>query len=82
MRKSKTDYQRKCKMKTVTFYTNKEEQELYEFANTLNFQKFVKDCLRIEFEKCKICIIEEGFGTLENYNDFMKAVDHGTIQDK
>ena len=29
-------------MKTVTFYTNKEDQELYEFANTINFQKFVK----------------------------------------
>ena len=46
MRKSKTDYQRKCKMKTVTFYTNKEDQELYELANSINFQKFVKEQLR------------------------------------
>lgn len=33
-------------MKTVTFYTNKEDQELYEFANTINFQKFVKQQLK------------------------------------
>lgn len=29
-------------MKTVTFYTNKEDQELYEFASAINFQHFVK----------------------------------------
>lgn len=46
MRKSKAEYQKKCKIKTVTFYTNKEDQELYEFANTINFQKFVKKQLQ------------------------------------
>ena len=46
MRKSKAEYQKKCKIKTVTFYTNKEDQELYEFANTINFQKFVKQQLK------------------------------------
>ena len=42
MRRSKAEYQKKCKIKTVTFYTNKEDQELYEFANKINFQQFVK----------------------------------------
>jgi len=46
MRKSKARYQKKCKIKTVTFYTNKEDQELYEFANAINFQHFVKLWLR------------------------------------
>lgn len=37
-------YQKKCKSKIVTFYPK--EKDLLEVANSLNFQKFVKDALR------------------------------------
>ena len=81
MNTAKKKYQKQCKIKTVTFYTNKEDQELYEFANTMNFQKFVKDNLKQEMENCKLCIIEEAFGSLENYENFKKELKNGNIQD-
>lgn len=80
MRKSKTDYQRKCKMKTVTFYTNKEDQELYELANSINFQKFVKEQLR-KLKQTRNHVFE----TMANViNEFFHkdGGNDGTIQDK
>ena len=46
MRKSKAEYQKQCTIKTVTFYKNNKDQELLLFANSINFQKFVKDKLK------------------------------------
>ena len=44
MNATKKKYQRKCKSKVITFYLH--EQDLLEFANSINFQKEVKDFLR------------------------------------
>lgn len=44
MNKYKQKYGKKCKVKVVTFYIK--DQALLDFANTLNFQAFVKDALR------------------------------------
>lgn len=43
MRKSKAEYQKQCKIKTVTFY--KKDTEILKLANAINFQKFVKQKL-------------------------------------
>lgn len=56
MNETKRNYKRKCKTKLITFYLH--EKELYEFANKINFQKFVKDCLRCEIMEEKA--IENG----------------------
>lgn len=44
MNESKKKYAKQCKTKTITFY--KHEAELLAFANTINFQKEVKDFLK------------------------------------
>ena len=44
MNASKKKYAKQCKIKTVTFY--KCDDELLDFANSINFQKEVKDFLR------------------------------------
>lgn len=44
MNKSKKKYQKQCKSKIITFY--KKDADLLAFANTINFQKEVKDFLR------------------------------------
>ena len=44
MNKAKKNYQKQCTMKTVTFY--KKDAEILKYANCINFQKFVKDCLK------------------------------------
>lgn len=46
MNKAKLKYKRQCKQKVVTFY--KHEKELLDFANSINFQGFVKGCLKCE----------------------------------
>ena len=46
MNESKKKYARKCKQKVVTFY--KCDEELLKFANRINFQAFVKLCLKCE----------------------------------
>ena len=46
MKETLKKYKKKCKVKTITFY--KHEADLLKFANSINFQKFVKDCLRCE----------------------------------
>lgn len=44
MKKFQKNYRRKLTTKTVTFYLY--EQDLADFANSLNFYQFVKDALR------------------------------------
>lgn len=44
MNETKRKYKRSCKTKTITFY--KHEEDLLKFANSINFQKFVKEALR------------------------------------
>lgn len=44
MNKAKRRYAKACKIKTITFY--KKDADLLAFANTINFQKEVKDFLR------------------------------------
>ena len=46
MNKAKANYAKKCKSKIVTFYIK--DKELYEYANKINFQDYVKTCLRIQ----------------------------------
>jgi hypothetical protein len=44
MKKIQKKYQKKLKSKLITFYLH--EEELYNFACSINFQKFVKECLK------------------------------------
>ena len=44
MNETKKRYQKACKVKTITFY--KRDAELLAFANSINFQKEVKDFLK------------------------------------
>lgn len=44
MNETKRKYARSCKTKTITFY--KKDAELLAFANSINFQKEVKDFLK------------------------------------
>lgn len=46
MNKAKRKYAKKCKSRIITFYLN--EVELYNFSKTINFQQFVKLCLKCE----------------------------------
>ena len=52
MNESKKKYARKCKQKVVTFY--KCDEELLAFASSINFQKYVKNCLRYSILKNKL----------------------------
>lgn len=49
MNKAKRRYKNQCKVKTITFY--KHDAELLNYANTINFQAFVKQCLKISMLK-------------------------------
>ena len=51
MNESKKKYARKCKQKVVTFY--KCDEELLAFASSINFQAYVKQCLRFTIMKNK-----------------------------
>ena len=51
MNESKKKYERKCKQKVVTFY--KCDEELLAFASSINFQAYVKQCLRFSILKNK-----------------------------
>lgn len=48
---AKKKYARKCKQKVVTFY--KCDEELLKFASSINFQRYVKACLRFTIMKHK-----------------------------
>ena len=56
MRKSKANYQKQCKIKTITFY-KKDGLMLY-YANNINFQKFVKEALRKSIDELLICGVD------------------------
>jgi hypothetical protein len=45
MKETKKRYNKQCKMKTITFY--KHDADLLAFANSINFQLFVKDMLEV-----------------------------------
>ena len=49
MNKAKKDYNSKCKTRTITFYLY--EKELYNFSKTINFQAFIKLCLKRELKE-------------------------------
>ena len=49
---AKKKYARKCKQKVVTFY--KCDEELLAFASSINFQAYVKQCLRYSILKNKL----------------------------
>lgn len=49
MKKCEKNYRQKTKMKTITFYLH--EAKLFEFAQTINFQKTVKDMLKQKMEE-------------------------------
>ena len=51
MNESKKKYARKCKQKVVTFY--KCDEELLAYASSINFQAYVKQCLRFTIMKNK-----------------------------
>lgn len=46
MNKTKRNYKSKCKSRIITFYLH--EENLYNFSKTINFQAFVKLCLKCE----------------------------------
>ena len=48
MNKYKTKYNKKCSTKTVTFYIK--DKKILNFANSINFQKFVKEALLNEMK--------------------------------
>ena len=45
MNKAKKTYKGKCKKKQVTFYPNEHDTALFNYANSINFQAFVKKAL-------------------------------------
>lgn len=44
MNEAKRNYKKQCKSKIITFY--KHEEDLLKYANSINFQAFVKKQLR------------------------------------
>lgn len=48
---AKRKYKKQCKQKVITFY--KHEKDLLAYANTINFQAFVKTCLKCEIAEQK-----------------------------
>ena len=48
MNKYKTKYNKKCTTKAVTFYIK--DMAILNFANSINFQKFVKEALLKEMK--------------------------------
>ena len=70
MRKSKANYQKQCKIKTITFY--KKDGLLLYYANNINFQKFVKDALRKSIDELLIWGVD-----VEGDDERYCGVDHG-----
>lgn len=52
MNEAKKRYAKKCKTKIITFY--KQDADLLAFANSVNFQAYVKQCIRTSILKRKI----------------------------
>lgn len=51
MKQAQRNYKKKCKSKIITFYMH--EKDLLDFANSINFQKYVKTCLKVTLLKSK-----------------------------
>ena len=49
MNKAKLKYKKQCKSKIITFY--KHEKDLLDFANSINFQGYVKSCIKKDMQK-------------------------------
>lgn len=49
MNETKKRYAKKCKVKTITFYKN--DADILAYANSINFQAYVKQCLKITMLK-------------------------------
>lgn len=49
MNKAKKKYASKCKQKVITFY--KCDADILAYANSINFQAYVKQCLKISMLK-------------------------------
>lgn len=56
MNKAKRNYKSKCKSRIIDFYLH--EQDLYNFSKEINFNKFVKDMLRVIKQMGKDAIIK------------------------
>ena len=56
MTEAQKKYKKEVKSKIITFY--KHEKDLLDFANSINFQAFVKLCLRASLIKCDIIKIK------------------------
>lgn len=52
MNEAKKRYAKKCKTKIITFY--KQDADLLAFANSVNFQAYVKQCIRASILKRKM----------------------------
>lgn len=69
MNKAKLKYKKQCKQKVITFY--KHEKALLEFANSINFQKFVKVCLKCEIASKKAEEDNESFAIPLDEEDYL-----------
>lgn len=56
MNKAKRNYKSKCKSRIIDFYLH--EQDLYNFSKEINFNKFVKDMLKVAKQMGKDAIIK------------------------
>lgn len=66
MTEAQKKYKKEVKSKIITFY--KHENDLLDFANSINFQKYVKQCLKVSMLK------RDGFiyANVGNLKDFQK----------
>lgn len=69
MNKAKQNYKSKCKKREVVFYIK--DNDLYEKSKTINFQQFVKNCLRNKTQIDKM--FNEILNTPEYENDTGKG---------
>ena len=66
MNKAKQVYKAtKCKRREITFY--KKDIDIYEFSKSINFQKFVKQCLRDAY--CEINYLNAFKNKLNKLNE-------------
>lgn len=60
MNKAKSKYMKKCKKREIAFYLK--DKDIYEYSKQINFQKTVKEHLRIMYNIDKIEKRIEGNG--------------------
>lgn len=54
MNDAKLNYKKKCKSRKVDFYLH--EEDLYKFSKQINFNKFVKDMLKVASKMGKVVL--------------------------